>query len=470
MTFNQRLRLAWIAPLSVLAPTAIAQVCNATGPDITIANIVAPGNFTVTQGIDAFSAGVVLCNAGSEAADWNPSTNAHPVIVLGLFRLQTLPTGVRRLEQVGMGWAHHQLSGALQSSGCCTTCESVSGFTSLGSHCTTSSTASIVATQSTLGPRWEVNPATGVFSFPLASPPINDPLARRLRASLADLPPSGAGVGYYLEMNVVSADDAAAGNSSNNASYLGALITANGDERTLSLTVTAGIFRERAAILAWQAADPTNVVVRTVTLANDGTMLLAARATNLGGGIWDYEYALENLNSHRAVQALSLPIGCAPVTQIGFHDVSYHSGDGPNGVDVSGTDWPAVVGGGAITWATETYQQNPAANALRWGTLYNFRFVSFTAPDFSASATLTLFRPGDPSTITIPDIPAPAARAPRPEDIDGDCTVALSDLARLLRTFGSCANQPGYDTATDITRDGCTDLADLARLLTVFGA
>lgn len=55
-------------------------------------------------------------------------------------------------------------------------------------------------------------------------------------------------------------------------------------------------------------------------------------------------------------------------------------------------------------------------------------------------------------------------------DIDGDCAVGLTDLAFLLRAFGSCSGDEAFDERADLMADGCIDIADLARLLASFGA
>jgi len=74
------------------------------------------------------------------------------------------------------------------------------------------------------------------------------------------------------------------------------------------------------------------------------------------------------------------------VTNIGFHDANYHSGE-----RFEKTDWATDIDAGSITWSTERFDENPQANALRWGNLYNFRFDVNAAPDPSATVTLGLF-------------------------------------------------------------------------------
>ena len=52
----------------------------------------------------------------------------------------------------------------------------------------------------------------------------------------------------------------------------------------------------------------------------------------------------------------------------------------------------------SLTWATETFAQNQNANAIRWGTLYNFRFDADQPPQ-TATATVGFFKTGSPITV-----------------------------------------------------------------------
>src|SRR5207249_7957193 len=54
----------------------------------------------------------------------------------------------------------------------------------------------------------------------------------------------------------------------------------------------------------------------------------------------------------------------------------------------------------SITWNTETFAQNQNANAIRWGTLYNFRFDADQPPQ-AANATVGFFKTGSPMTVAI---------------------------------------------------------------------
>jgi hypothetical protein len=125
-------------------------------------------------------------------------------------------------------------------------------------------------------------------------------------------------------------------------------------------------------------------------------LILGTKVSSLGGGMWHYEYALHNLNSHRSAASFSVAVPSqGVVTNIGFHDVDYHSGE-----PFVATDWAVSQSGGLLTWQTEPFASNPNANALRWGTLYNFRFDA-NVPPVSGAATIGLFRPGTPGTVDV---------------------------------------------------------------------
>ena len=79
--------------------------------------------------------------------------------------------------------------------------------------------------------------------------------------------------------------------------------------------------------------------------------------------------------------------------------MDYHSGE-----PYSLTDWASSVSGGTVTWETSDFATNPNANAIRWATLYNFRFTTDT---LAGDATLHLFKPGTPTTLNISFLPAP---------------------------------------------------------------
>ena len=104
--------------------------------------------------------------------------------------------------------------------------------------------------------------------------------------------------------------------------------------------------REEPAIRAWATHDPS-VITTDVMVPNDGLLILASNATDNGDGTWHYEYAVHNLYSDRSCGAFSVPVPAgANVSNVGFHDVPYHSGE-----PYSSTDWTPSVSSGMVVGA-----------------------------------------------------------------------------------------------------------------------
>ena len=110
--------------------------------------------------------------------------------------------------------------------------------------------------------------------------------------------------------------------------------------------------------------------------------------------------------------------------------------DGEGGIDYDGTDWAFTVGSGSAAWSTDTIIDDFNANALRWGTLYNFWFDADTPPE-TVAATIELFRVGPPGEITVTTV-GPSAAPGCPWDCgDGDGVVGIVDFLALLGQWGS---------------------------------
>ena len=67
-----------------------------------------------------------------------------------------------------------------------------------------------------------------------------------------------------------------------------------------------------------------------------------------------------------------------------------------NNLGYSSAPWTVTQAAGSITWSSETFAQNQNANAIRWGTLYNFRFDADQPPQ-NANAMVGYFKTGSPT-------------------------------------------------------------------------
>ncbi|MFM7282565.1 MAG: hypothetical protein ACKO32_12380, partial [Planctomycetia bacterium] len=406
-TWNQVLSLGTaLAGAAILSLDAQAQTpCQgSTGPDVIVGDIQDVANYASLNGIEALALGTYSCNQGTATVSWISNNNLHPVIGGNLYKYKVVD-GSGRFEHLGMSWLKHGFF-ALSNNLCCTGCQSTSG-SSLGIRCADPYTAARNGSQSGAGPKWQVNASTGVFTYPPANPAFSGSTARRLQVKITDLEASSASIRYFGEAQYVTQDDAAAGNDNNNASYRELTVTGSGTAWTFSLTAGQTTQREKPAILAWQAVDPT---VQVQNIDTDGRLILAWKVTEITPGTWHYEYALQNLNSERSVQKFALPVGGAMLTNLGFHDVDYHCGDGISNVTTDGTDWSVSNTAGTLGWATDTFSVNQNANALRWGTLYNFRFDA-NVPPTSGNITLTPFKSGSNLVVTA-QVPSAAPGGP----------------------------------------------------------
>jgi hypothetical protein len=361
-----------------------------TGPDVIVGVIHDEvANYDSFEGVDAFSIGTTSCNIGTGELSWIGHTAEHPVIAQGMFRLRD-----GRFEQVGQAWVKHGFF-ATTGTECCEECTGSGTGDRLGVGCSDPYTARRNGQQYGLGPKFEINAFTGTFPYPPYDPFFFGPVERRLQVHLSDLDPQQKGGGlYFVEAHYVTADDAAAGNQHNNASHRQVGVVESDTSWDITMEGMPPTVREVPVLHAWCDHDPA-VVIDDFTIPDEGRLVVAARATDLGTGWHRYEYAVQNVNSDRAVGSFRVPINAgALVANAGFHDVDYHSGE-----PFDATDWTPVVTPDAITWSTTGHDVDPEANALRWGTIYNLRFDSTAAP-VDAELVLGLFKPGTPASVT----------------------------------------------------------------------
>jgi hypothetical protein len=442
---------------------------NPVGPDVIVGDMQAVANFTGDGTYDVFSFATYSCNIGNQGVTWVSSTNMHPVVGQNMFKYKN-SGGYARFEQVGQSWLKHTFL-ALTDSLCCT-CNGQGGSV-LGTGCADPYTAGRNASQGDAGPKWQVNASNGVFTYPPANPAWSGSTARRLKCKVVDLESTAGGAGanvrFFGECQYVTQDDATAGNKNNNASYRE--VSMNGSGTAWSIANLASTQREKPGIRAWKAID-SSVTETDINVAGDGLFIVSSKATSLGGGIYHYEFAVQNLNSDRSGGSFSVPLPAdanLSVTNIGFHDVDYHSGDGIGGVNFSGVDWPGVVSASAVTWSTENFNANANANALRWGTLYNFRF-DVNLPPGNGLATIDFFKNTPlPNTVSgLAVVPQPDCNGNNVADATDIATATSQDLnGNLIPDECEVPVDPCHEA--DLNASNTIDIDDLVIVITNWG-
>ena len=139
---------------------------------------------------------------------------------------------------------------------------------------------------------------------------------------------------------------------------------------------------------------------------NDGIWFMGYKVTDQMPECGTTNMRIYNQNLDRAIQSFSVPLGPGVnVSNIGFHAPPQHPGwahDGTLGdAGYSSTPWDVHPDANFMTWNTETFATNQNANAIRWGTLYNFRFDADQAPN-PTNATVGFFKTGSPMGVSRP--------------------------------------------------------------------
>lgn len=457
-----------------------------SGPDVVVGDIPSPEqNYEAAGGLDVFSFATYACNVGSPnpllpspidtgELRWYPFVNIHPVIAETLY-VRKKVNGSWRFEQLGQAWLKHGFfADQFQEPGfCCPTCtqsEQGSRGEWLGLGCADLYNAFRNGQQFMLGPKSEVNPHTGNFLYPFTSPPYSGN-GRRLQIPVSSLAPSSADIQYFAEAHYVHPDDSTAGNQNNNASYRP--VTVTGGPTDFTFTLSGSTVQQQSALRAWQDADPT-VTEIDVQVPGDGLFIVSYQVTDLLNGWWHYEYAVQNLNADRAANSFTIPVpGCTQLQNIGFHDVDYRDGDGYFTTETTpsnyeGTDWPSVRNATSLTWSTQSYVQNPNANALRWGTTYNFRFDA-NKPPVGANATFGLYKRGSPGSMLV-TLKGPGGNNPPscPGDVAGGNGLVNTD--DLLVIIGNWGSSPVAGDCSPPCGDGVVNTDDLIVVITTWGA
>jgi hypothetical protein len=400
-------------------------VGNVPGPDVIVGELIGleQSDAGAVNGQVGLALGTDACNKGTENVEWIAEPdNRHPFIPQNLYRMSGGFENTDRFEQIGQSWGKHAFAAA-SSDTCGFGCNGIGGD-HLGSGCSDAYGAGLNGFQDGIGSRAWVNPFTGNFPSGFGADDHtnhnHDVTSHRILVETSDLiPAQNPGATYFAEAQYVVEHEytwcqAHPGqcNMYNNVSYQQQSVS--GGPANFSFSPIGSTVREQPAITAWSGATVTQIEPDP---GNDGIWFMAYKVTRVSPfeSVWLYEYALYNQNLDRAIQSFSVPI--APGTEVDsveFHAPPQHPGfahDGTQGdAGYSSTPWTFMQDASSITWSTETFATNPNANAIRFGTLYNFRFEAFQPPQ-TVNATIGFFKTGSPMTV---EIQAPQGGTPTP--------------------------------------------------------
>src|SRR5437773_1407583 len=392
------------------------------GPDVIIGELIGLSQLDsgAVNGRVGISLGTDACNKGTIDVDWFAlPSNDHPFIPQNVYRMRGGISNNDRFEQIGQSWGKHAFAAA-SSNSCGFGCNGVGG-SHLGSGCSDAYGAGLNGSQTGIGSRAWVNPFTGSFPGSTAndhSGHSHDVTSHRILVAVNDLNTSlNPGATYFAEAEYIVPHEYAwcqshpgQCNMYNNASYRQYTVT--GINQPFTFTAAGATARAHPAIMAWTGATVSQVEPDP---GNDGIWFMGYKVSNPSPGVYHYEYALYNQNLDRSIQSFSVPL--APginISNIGFHAPIQQPGfahDGTQGdAGYSSTPWNVTQDASSITWSTEAFAQNQNANAIRFGTLYNFRFDADQPPQ-NALATVGYFKTGSPMTVAIQ---GPAGGTPTP--------------------------------------------------------
>jgi hypothetical protein len=397
------------------------------GPDVIVGNLLDFIQYEngEVNGFVGLALGTDACNKGTVDVGWHAlPSNDHPFIPQNLYRMSGGATNNERFEQIGQSWGKHAFAAA-SSDACGFGCNGVGGD-ELGSGCSDAYGAGLNGWQDGIGSRAWVNPFTGFFPQNPDSNDhnghIHDVTSHRMLVDVNNLNTSlNPGATYFAEANYIVPHEGTwcqshptECNMYNNASYK--QFTVVGINQPFTFNPVGSTVREQPAIMAWTGAlvnegepDP----------GNDGIFFVGYKVTGPNAGVYHYEYAVYNQNLDRAIQSFEVVYPFFPpivLNNVGFHAPPQHPGfanDGTqNNAGYSSTPWIFTTSFTSATWNCETFAQNQNANAIRFGTLYNFRFDS-TAPPAETTANIGFFKTGSPISVKVQ---APAQSDATPTD------------------------------------------------------
>jgi len=339
------------------------------------------------------------------------SNDQHPFLIWNMYRIDADGS----IEQIGRSGVKHAF--LTLNSGCLDSCNHMNG-NALGRGCGDTYATGNNDSSSDMGPRSEIVPAQGIWGRcgSIWDPQCtgsehnndNDSWTQRLKAHESQIDPAAnPGATYMMESWYVARDDINIYNSM--ATIVGTPHYASG-QWTLS---GQSNFKLGPAVDRWVSptAPPANSL-NTEVATSEGHAKVAVKATDLGGGSWRYDYAVENLDYARAV-IQAPPSGPDPrvVSNKGFDSFSVPLPAGANVVATAfrdgdldaDNDWKITTTNGRVLWtaAGRASVTNPASKpTLDWGSMYTFSVTVNRAPT-TGNGTLHVATAGSPSQYTM---------------------------------------------------------------------
>ncbi|CAN5794225.1 hypothetical protein BH20VER1_BH20VER1_00240 [soil metagenome] len=404
---------------AVMLPGGLDVGTASSGPDVIVGDLPSMQQFGSVGSQVGLAVGTTSCNAGNVEFNWFAMPNTdHPVIPQNLYRMSGGPTNSQRFEQVGQSWLKHGFT-ALQENACGFGCTPSGTGSKLGVGCSDPYSASLNASQNGLGSRAWVNPFTGAFPSNARDHTghSHNGISHRLLVNASDLNTTlNAGATYYAEAQYVTPheyvwcqNNPGQCNMYNNVSYRRFNVTGT---TSFSFSPVGATVRTTPAIYAWTGATITRIEPAP---GQDGQGFVGYKVTGPDiNGVYHYEYAINNENLDRAIQAFSVPLGCGvEISDIGFSAPLNHPGtlaDATfNNAGYSNAAWTVGQTAASVSWSSETLAQNSNANALRWGTTYSYRFTSLRPPEVK-DATIGFYKTGSPITVPVA-VPSAACAA-----------------------------------------------------------
>lgn len=431
---------------STLEQPAAPSPALAEGPiDVAISSM---GSLTVLgrvgsypNGRNGLSMSTTSCNVGTQNIPWyQPMDTRHPVIAMNLYRIKD-----GKFEQVGWSWLKHGFF-ATNSPGC-GSCNSPGTGSLLGPGCSDTYGTGNNGDRRYLGGRDEVNPFTGVWTCQNSyfSNYQNDcsrrndgagldAVAHRLEVADADM--GNAGAEYFYEAYYINQNEST--DKYNNVASRKATMSWSGSAWSVQTVDSQQAMGP--ALNRWGDARVT------ATPRTEGDVIVAVKTTDLGAGMYRYDYTVYNHDLDRQVREFSVPVpGNATVQNIEFRDIDKDASN----------QWSSSFADEKITWSTGTFGSS-TANPLKYSSVFNFRFET-NVPPSQGSVKLGLFKPGSGTELSA-GIKAPLFLATPLEFavtngnlLSGDLSsLAVSDDSRLKLSPTSAGSRDG----TGITGSG----------------